>query len=364
MRSCGCAWDKYVCTCTLPSVTGNFMLWYAQAVASSLSHPRSCLDRRHARGSTLSGPVATQRQRNLVQAYQVEHASWEGRSLLLQAYTQVLVEGQFTPSEADATALHGIAREHSKPIHERFQAQHALSFVRCTQGRYEDSRKLVVRALRLAESATSAQRAEPHLAVNKGSAFVWITAGEHMDDVGVSMKRGLAHCAAPMATGPMPKVRQVRPGLGWDTNPDEGADITRGCRPWPVPDCHACGADQSETAWRAIRDRSVACSQCDASGVALKCCGTCRLAYYCSSKCQRSNWKEHKPQCRAPGEHFLGDIVRLQGLYKRPELNGQFARVIRLDPDKAGRWLVENTGWLRNNLVSVRQDCMRPVLTH
>ena len=34
----------------------------------------------------------------------------------------------------------------------------------------------------------------------------------------------------------------------------------------------------------------------------VKSCGRCKLARYCSSKCQRANWAEHKPECTSADE--------------------------------------------------------------
>ncbi|KAJ7624863.1 hypothetical protein FB45DRAFT_1061019 [Roridomyces roridus] len=45
-----------------------------------------------------------------------------------------------------------------------------------------------------------------------------------------------------------------------------------------------------------------ACLACGKTAEALKICSKCRLAEYCSQKCQVSHWPSHKPACRdAPG---------------------------------------------------------------
>ncbi|GAQ78908.1 hypothetical protein KFL_000200615 [Klebsormidium nitens] len=41
------------------------------------------------------------------------------------------------------------------------------------------------------------------------------------------------------------------------------------------------------------------CSKCGASGIAIKTCGGCKRAYYCSKECQMAAWKEgHKAECK------------------------------------------------------------------
>ncbi len=40
------------------------------------------------------------------------------------------------------------------------------------------------------------------------------------------------------------------------------------------------------------------CAFCRSSGSRLKRCGRCRNAHYCSEKCQRADWKRHRPECK------------------------------------------------------------------
>ena len=41
------------------------------------------------------------------------------------------------------------------------------------------------------------------------------------------------------------------------------------------------------------------CHGCDIQKTSseFKKCSNCKMAYYCSSECQKKDWKEHKPQC-------------------------------------------------------------------
>ena len=47
----------------------------------------------------------------------------------------------------------------------------------------------------------------------------------------------------------------------------------------------------------------------------MKSCGACKLAYFCSKKCQKSTWKEHKRVCKSilrGRQMYLADLERLE----------------------------------------------------
>lgn len=48
-------------------------------------------------------------------------------------------------------------------------------------------------------------------------------------------------------------------------------------------------------------DHQNVCKSCKKMGKDLKICTGCRLAWYCSSECQKNDWKVHKPYCQHPG---------------------------------------------------------------
>ena len=39
------------------------------------------------------------------------------------------------------------------------------------------------------------------------------------------------------------------------------------------------------------------CNNCNRRGEVMKTCSGCRTAYYCGRRCQREDWKRHKPLC-------------------------------------------------------------------
>lgn len=113
----------------------------------------------------------------------------------------------------------------------------------------------------------------------------------------------------------------------------------------------AAGADiDSEKIMQEYMERtSVGGSHCDCCGksrqelgmATLVFCSRCEMAYYCSSTCQRTAWKTggHKEACRKPGQIKRDDVMRLDGLVSKPELNGIFVKAVKENAD--GRWAVE-----------------------
>jgi hypothetical protein len=53
------------------------------------------------------------------------------------------------------------------------------------------------------------------------------------------------------------------------------------------------------------------CFCCGASGQLKKCSG-CDIAYYCSTECQRKNWREHKKLCRERVAHGFGGMMNIE----------------------------------------------------
>ena len=45
-------------------------------------------------------------------------------------------------------------------------------------------------------------------------------------------------------------------------------------------------------------DPDKTCASCQSSGLRMKHCARCKLAYYCSEECQRADWKRHRPECK------------------------------------------------------------------
>ncbi|ORY44018.1 hypothetical protein BCR33DRAFT_233483 [Rhizoclosmatium globosum] len=86
----------------------------------------------------------------------------------------------------------------------------------------------------------------------------------------------------------------------------------------------------------------------------LEYCAACKTVKYCSKECQRVHWKAgHKRCCRPAQDLRKGDIVQLQGLVARSDLNGSYRELGEFNQEK-GRWEVT---WLRgSNGILIKPD--------
>jgi hypothetical protein len=71
-------------------------------------------------------------------------------------------------------------------------------------------------------------------------------------------------------------------------------------------------------------------------------CTRCKMAYYCSKECQKSQWKAgHKQACRKSGQIEVGDWMQLQGLVSQPQLNMKIVEIRGPNENtSSGRWTV------------------------
>lgn len=106
------------------------------------------------------------------------------------------------------------------------------------------------------------------------------------------------------------------------------------------------------------------CSVCARSGIKLLDCGGCdsgdrERAKYCSKDCQRKDWKNlHKHICKSSKSRLeAGASVRVEGLEKKPELNGKIASIVSFVKEKS-RFVIdlegENLSLKPQNLVLVK----------
>lgn len=296
-----------------------------------------------------------------MQAYHGQGSAWRWRYLYLTTYANVLYEpAALFPSDADIEAMRQIVHNTSAPIAERLEAQSVLDFIAIARGERFASAKVARKMTRLAALASAEHRAEvvPSFDdIKEPLQPCWQTIGERIDERLRKMHMSLPLIAGEYDSHTMPDelatrlagipqaVQAKMPGVSWPAPPE-------------AQDSHYADIRAAQ------RDRTLACSQCGARDVKLARCGRCEVAHYCSPACQRAGWKAHKPQCRVPGEHHVGDVVRLKLLRARPCLNGQYARVLAEDASRAGRWLVENENWPDSTTSSVRRECLQCVLTH
>ena len=109
------------------------------------------------------------------------------------------------------------------------------------------------------------------------------------------------------------------------------------------------------------------CHSCQKSPPAvdrLKKCSRCHLVRYCSSECQTRDWKkgQHRLRCRERGSVVVGDIVKVQGLTLKPEMNNKLME-IRNDSnnkDPKSRLTVGEVG--DPKVVSIKRENLRLIL--
>ena len=300
----------------------------------------------------MHAPMGRSGTSSSVQAYMGKSKAWRGRYVLLSSYADFVADPTYgnVANESDIAALRKISRDTAWPVLERFHAQLACAHVLWCHGRREEAIRLDRRALELAAEATPEHREDKVLvALSDREKPHWVRAGECIDANVTTIQANLQEFDPSGLTPPPGRTR---------------IPVKRGIT-WPVP-CYteAEAAVEEMKQARASRERSRACSHCAATDVKLSCCRKCKLAYYCSLECQRGGWKVHKPQCRSPGEHRTGDVVMLQKLQARPELNGECFVVLGPDDSKPDRWLVENVHLQGGLSLSVRSETMRHMLTH
>lgn len=77
------------------------------------------------------------------------------------------------------------------------------------------------------------------------------------------------------------------------------------------------------------------------------------MAYYCSPACQEKAWRGgHKKACRKEGEIKAEDVMRLDGLVNKPELNGMLVKVMGKD-SSSERWKIQLMD-SRGTMISVK----------
>lgn len=291
------------------------------------------------------------------QAYLGHSKTWRGRYLLFEGYADLL-QGTTEFTAADLETLRRVTKDGSKTLIERVYAHSAHGRLRWTLGEGDEAARAYRKALELAASATLQHRSELVLSHHGRSNPTWVPARELFD---FFMQQNKTSLATLIGVGPCGMMSLLKQG-------DR-------CYAWPTLGNSAEQATARQAAMsRATIIRSAICAQCGATDKKLFCCSKCKLAYYCSTACQRAGWKVHQPQCRAPGDFCAGDYVMLHGLYdtsgrrhggnlSEREMNGYFFRVVERDAEEAGVWRVENR-ILVQRTVSVHVDNMRHVLTH
>jgi hypothetical protein len=77
------------------------------------------------------------------------------------------------------------------------------------------------------------------------------------------------------------------------------------------------------------------CNTLRTDGATLMKCTRCKRKTYCSKACQLRDWSEgkHKLSCRAPKDFKINDLVRINGIVTRLELNGELVCIREITDD-------------------------------
>ena len=90
-------------------------------------------------------------------------------------------------------------------------------------------------------------------------------------------------------------------------------------------------------------------------------CETCKRVAYCSRECQVADWQRHKKSCRPPSEYKVGDLVRIQGLKTRPEINAMLLEV-KGPSESPGRFICSFVGSEPGKGMSLKPENMHIIV--
>jgi hypothetical protein len=270
------------------------------------------------------------------------------RFFILLRYCILLTDRFFEASHEDKASLHRVIADNTEPKIFRAVAVDTLSLLAWDQNKREKAAQLLRRGIFICESAGGAEDQDAMLRITPAvnhrvflvtSSFqlrmkLGILNGSHrMDDEQVARiiwgprMWEAGSPPIPRRTNFTPQCRNVPPHLLGRTF--VGGQV-----------CDACGR-----LWEQL-------------GIPfMPSCAGCGRAYYCSRDCQIRHRPMHRPHCRRERDFRPEDILKLDFLTSRPDLNGELVRAIEPLGD---RWVVEilssgmRTSISRQNLEFIR----------
>ena len=265
----------------------------------------------------------------------------ENRYHIFHGYTTILRDSghNLSPTHADIKALKRMAKDEVEPILFRVEAGFTLGVLRWDSGEREKAAEHYRRVLDLAPTASSLETSRRVATTGAdGRSLQFQLVGEVINETVGTVRDNLNILENPRGAYIGPRSQDARV---------TGIPMTPRGEPDP----------------EILRRLAVGGSECDCCHVKrnqvdqheLLRCGRCKNAYYCSSACQKQQWRAgHKQACRAPGQIEAGDYMKLKGLVSRPELNSRVGRVVRAAPGQSGRWEVMVPGL--SNSISVATE--------
>ena len=258
----------------------------------------------------------------------------QGGWLIWSAFTCILRESHFKPTEHHLEALRSVAA--NGPILHRAYAQLTQGLVRFDARDREAAARSYLKCIETASAATAAERAEE--VVNSAtsptgeSGLAAFKVGELLDDIAAESRDNVEAMRRHDRQQPTDEYDLVNAMADAELR---GMDPQRAVHRMTTPIGPLGDRAANEAAARDALSRlglgGEHCDWCHAAPRAdarLKQCGRCQLAYYCSNECSKAAWKAgHKAACRAPGQFEVGDKVLVHGLERSPELNGTIVEV-------------------------------------
>lgn len=291
----------------------------------------------------------------------------ENRWQIFHGYTSVLQDEYFTASQSDVVALQRIVEDKHELKLYRCEAAFTLGFSWRLRDR-EESATCYRDAIRIGEKAPENERRKKVLATlttPDGSAVTGLGVkpiGGIIDEI-LAKTRGNLSAMEHGSKAPSQVRGSSSPPMRSNGTPmpysNRQSEIALG----PLPT--AFTKEQGDFLLSVGGERCDCCKETRAAkGLKhLLQCSQCKRAFYCSSECQRQQWKAgHKKHCRKPGEIKPSDIRRINGIQSKPEINGKLVEVMAVDPNNATRWQVRIPGGDRSlSLAPDKLEQLRPL---
>lgn len=258
----------------------------------------------------------------------------------LHGYTSILRDGgHFEASDDDMDNLRKIFNDKHEPRLYRVEAGYTLSLIhyaRCERHKCED---VYYNAISIGEKEPT--KKQENMEAKKVMMLV--------------MKDG-AHTQQEMT------MKELMQGVIQDCQKNvsilRGAEVTFSAEDQPVKSLRHImnighgGTTLSNTEINKLIDVGGGhCDYCKRKDKKLFKCSKCNRGFYCSRDCQVKQWteNEHKKYCRKEGEFKPNDLVQIERLKNKPELNHNIVRLVGPDKRNEGRYEVKMEGGVRRD---------------